>query len=94
LYEGVKLCQTTLLLEQLEDVSLAFSATPNQKELAFNAEPLLQRERPSAVSTVELLLARRLSKADSVAPWLKPSTEMKRAKPEPNGLKGCVCFVR
>jgi hypothetical protein len=34
------------------------------------------------------------NKADSVAPRLKPLTAMKRAKPEPKGLKVCGGFVR
>jgi hypothetical protein len=32
-------------------------------------------------------------KADSVVPRLEPSTVMKRAKREPNGLRLCVDFA-
>lgn len=39
-------------------------------------------------------LALRQSKADSVAPRLKPFMAMKRAMREPNGLWVCVVFVR
>jgi hypothetical protein len=68
------------------DESPAFSATPSQRELASNAEPLLQRERPSADFMVEHQLALRLSKVDSVAPRQKQFTAMKRAKRASNGL--------
>jgi hypothetical protein len=74
-------------------VSPAFSATPSQRELVSSAEPLPQREKPSAGFMVEHQLAPELSKADSVAPTPKPFTAMKRAKCEPNGLKVCVGFV-
>ena len=93
LYQGANQCQTTLLLEQRADVSPACNATPSQRELASNAEPLPQREEPSAVSTVERQLALIQNKADSVVQKLKPSMAMKDAKREPNVLKVCVGFV-
>ena len=93
LYLGANQCQTTLLLEQQAGVSPAFNATPSQRELVFNAVLPHQRERPSAVFMAEPQQALRLSKADSVAPTLKPFTGLKAAKREPNGLKVCVGFV-
>ena len=93
LYQGANQCQTTLLLEQRVDVSPAFNATPSQRELGPNAEPLLQRVRSSADFTVGHQLALRQSKADSVAPRLGLFTVTKRAKRGPNWLKVCVDFV-
>jgi hypothetical protein len=71
-------------------VSPAFSATPSQRELVFNAGPLLQRESPNADSTVGHQLSLRPNKADSVALMRRPFTAMKRAKREPTEQRQCV----
>jgi len=92
LYQGVNLCQTTLLLEQLVGVLPAVNAAPSQRELVSSVVRLLQRGRPNADFMGELQRALRLNKADSAAPRLKPFTAMKRAKREPNALKLCVGY--
>jgi hypothetical protein len=71
----------------------AFNATQSRKELVFNAALQLQREIQNAEFMAEPQLDLRRLKADSVAPRLKPSTAMKRAKREPKGQKVCVGFV-
>jgi hypothetical protein len=68
----------------------AFNATLSPKELASNVAPLLQRERPSAGFMVELQLAPKPNKADSVVPRLKPFTAMKRTKHELSEPLLCV----
>jgi hypothetical protein len=82
LYQGTKQCQTTIFLEQLAGASPAFNAMPSQRELVCNAEPLLQREKPSVGFMVGPRLDRRPSKADNVALRLKPFMAMKRVKRE------------
>jgi hypothetical protein len=57
-YQGVNLCQTTLLLEQPAGVSLAFNAMPSQSAQSNNAEHLLQRVKPSAASMAGVAPAR------------------------------------
>jgi hypothetical protein len=71
----------------------AFNATQSRKELVFNAALQLQREIQNAEFMAEPQLDLRRLKADSVAPRLKPSTAMKRAKSEQNGLRLCADSV-
>jgi hypothetical protein len=92
LYQGANQCQTTLLLEQLVVVSLAFNAAPSQRELISNAEHLPQREKPNAVFMAGPRLDQGPSKAESVAPRLKPFTAMKRAKRDQHEQTVCVGF--
>jgi len=56
-YQGVRLCQTALPLEQQVVASPVFSATPSQREQASSAVRLPPRERQNAGFMVEHQLA-------------------------------------
>ena len=81
-YQGVNLCQTTLLLELPAGVSLAFNAMPSQSAQSCNAERPLQRVKPSADFTAAPQRGPKQNRADSVAPTPKLSTASTPVKRE------------
>jgi hypothetical protein len=74
--------------------SAAFNVKLSQNAPSSSAVPLPQKERQSAASMEAHQLDLELSKADNVAPRLKPSTAMKRAKRDLIGLLLCVGLGR